>query len=410
MQRTWSIRVILIATVAILSSLAPIARAGAVPDVRRDQVAAANGQALAELRKTIYAESIGDGFTVRELIEKTGSKKRFVESIARAQQIGGPRWLSGDTCQVKLEIPAGRVRDTLVNIATQSRLESPVPPDVLQGRLQDWTNRKFSATGTSMGPGAVPEGAPGKGVCDARDAAVAQTLAAIRPIPFAGGKTVGDALAQPGVGDDVEKWLAARPITQIEFPDASGARVSLAVPPDELFDTFRVAAGAAVVKQRPVQLPRDENEWNKVRDEFANRVTPAVTRGVAKAGGGAGGVVAVQHAAVAVPGAAPDWAEQQIDAEGKGTASGSQLKAARAAEADAANKLRAKLDPLPLTNGQTIAQAVAQNKLLENALDRALVRAHTTQVDYQGVDSATVKVQLDLREVWRELESAPSPR
>jgi hypothetical protein len=53
------------------------------------------------------------------------------------------------------------------------------------------------------------------------------------------------------------------------------------------------------------------------------------------------------------------------------------LKAARAAEADAANKLRAKLDPLPLNNGLTIAQAVAADKTLENALDRALVRART---------------------------------
>jgi protein-disulfide isomerase len=137
-----------------------------------------------------------------------------------------------------------------------------------------------------------------------------------------------------------------------------------------------------------------------------------VTRGVAKGGGGAvaGGAgaapVAVQHAAVNVPGAAPDWVERQMEAEGTGTAKGSQLKAARAAEADATNKLRAKLDPLQLTSGQTIAQAVAADKTLENALDRALVKARTTNVEYHGLDSATAKVQLDLRDVWREIESA----
>ena len=416
---TWATRVMwaaMAATTLLATPVSPL-RAAAVDTVKRDQVAAANEQALTELRRAIYQESIGDGYTVRDLIAKTGSKKRFAESVSRAQQIGGPRWQDG-TCEVKLELPGAVVYRSLINIATQSRLESPVPPDVLQGRLQSWTNRKFSATGASLGPGAVAANTPhGKGVCDARDNAVAQTIAAIKPIRLTGDKTVADALVQPGVGDEVERWLTARPITQIEFADSDEARVELAVPPDELFSAFRIAAGAAVVKNQPVPLPRDENEWNKVRDEFANRVTPAVTRGVAKGGGGAvaggagaGGAgavpVAVQHAAVNVPGAAPDWVERQMEAEGTGTAKGSQLKAARAAEADAANKLRAKLDPLQLTNGQTIAQAVAADKTLENALDRALVRARTTNVEYHGLDSATAKVQLDLRDVWREIDAS----
>jgi hypothetical protein len=399
---TWATRLTWLVTLAMmLSSASSLLRAAAVNDVRRDQVAAANAQALTELRRAIYAESIGDGYTVRDLIERTGTKKRFAESITRANQIGGPRWRD-EICEVKLEIPAARVRDTLVNIATIARLESPVPPAVLQGRLQSWDNRKFSATGASMGPGAVVADNPrGKGVCDARDNAVAQTINVIKPIRLTGDKTVADALAQPEVGEEVERWLTARPITQIEYPNPSEAHVALAVQPDELFSTFRIAAGAAAVKNQPVPLPRDENEWNKVREEFQNRVTPTVTRGVAKSGA----VAAVKHAALDVPGAAPEWVERQFEAEGKGTAKGSQLKAARAAEADAVNKLRAKLDPLPLTNGLTISQAVAQDNSIENALDRALVRARRTNVDYQGLDSATVKVQLDLRDVWRELEA-----
>jgi hypothetical protein len=388
------------------------ARAAKVDDMRRDQAAAANQQALTELRRSVAGESIGDGFTVRDLIERTGTKKRFAQSIERAQQIGGPRWLDdGATCQVKLELPAARVAKTLVEIATQSRLESPIPPDVLQGRLQQWGNRTFSATGTSTGAAAVGEGPRGKGVCDARDAAVAQTMDAIRPVMLADGKTVGDALAQKEVGQRIEEWLTARPITQIEFSDNNQATVSLAVQPDELFDTFRVASGAAVVKNQPVALPRDEAEWQRVHNEFAARVTPAVTRGVSSGkqehAAANAAPVAVKHAAIIPPGvAAPAWVDRTIDAEGKGTASGSQLKAARAAEADAANKLRAELDPLPLGNGMTISQAVAKDKSLENVLDRALVRARTTHVAYQGRDTATVKVQLDLREVWREIESS----
>ena len=406
MRVTWATRALSMMTLAAMLAASPWLRAAAVDDPRRDQVAAANAQALTDLRRAIYAESIGDGYTVRDLIERTGTKKRFAESITRANQIGGPRWRD-EICEVKLEIPGARVRDTLVNIATIARLESPIPPNVLQGRLQNWDQRKFAATGASMGPGAVAANTPrGKGVCDARDNAVAQTVNAIKPVKLTGDKTVADALAQPGVGEEVERWLTARPITQIEYPDPTEARVALAVDPDELFNNFRVAAGAAAVKNQPVPLPRNENEWNKVREEFHNRVTPVVTRGVSKHGGGPVAVAPVKHAAVDVPGAAPEWVDRQLDADGKGAATGSQLKAARAAEADAVNKLRAKLDPLPLTNGLTIGQAVAKDPTLENALDRALVKARRTNVDYQGLDAATVKVQLDLREVWREIESA----
>jgi hypothetical protein len=127
---------------------------------------------------------------------------------------------------VKLELPGAFVYKTLIGIAIQSRLESPVPPDVLQGRLQSWNNRKFASTGASLGPGAVAADTPhGKGVCDARDNAVAQTIATIKPIHLTGDKTVADALAQPGVGDEVERWLTARPITQIEFADTNEARL-----------------------------------------------------------------------------------------------------------------------------------------------------------------------------------------
>ena len=407
MRLTWMMGAMM---VAILAGSWPASSLYAAPvnDPRRDQVAAATSQALTELRRAIGAESIGDGYTVRDLIERTGTRKRFNDLVSRAQQIGGPRWLgSGETCEVKLEIAGGRVARSLVEIATLARLESPVPPEVLAGRLQGWNNRTFSATGASLGAGAVVGTTPrGKGVCDARDRAVQQTIAAISPIPLADGKTVGDAMRQPALGEEVERWLTARPITQIEFPQgADEARVALAVSPEQFFEAFRVAAGAAAVKQEPVPLPEDENGWARVRAEFASRITPSVTRGVAKSAPPQD-AAAVKHAAINIPGApAPAWVELQIEAEGEGAAN-SQLKAARAAEADAGQKLRAQLEPLPLADGLTIAQAVARDKRLEEALTRALTRARTTQVDYRGRDSATVKVQLDLRDVWRELESS----
>src|SRR5687767_9325406 len=100
MRLTWATRAIWLVTLAMLLSSASSLRAGTPNDPRREQVAAANGHALAELRNAIYAESIGDGYTVRDLLKRTNSGKRFDDTIARAHQIGGPRWLDDQTCQV----------------------------------------------------------------------------------------------------------------------------------------------------------------------------------------------------------------------------------------------------------------------------------------------------------------------
>jgi hypothetical protein len=374
-------------------------------DNRRDQVAAASSRALDALRQSVLAEPIGSGYTVNDLIKRTATSKRLAQTLARAQQIGGPRWIDAQTCQVRLEIPAPKVAITLVEIARLSPLESPVKPEALQVNLRDWDRRTFSATGTSTGAAVVEQmcsdDASKKAVGDARQSAVGQVMTIIKPIPLADGKTVGDALAEPGVSDAIDKWLSSRPVTQVDFPDSQHVRVTLAAPADELFDTFRQAAS----KQTKVPLPKDEAEWGRVHDEFLSRVTPAATRGSARSSGSSETNVA--HAAIVAPGAAaPDWVDRQMEAQGKGVARNSRLKAARAAEADAANTLRTKLDPLALSNGLTIAQAVRQNKSLENALDRALARAHTTKVDYQPDGSAIVTVVLELRDVWEEIDDA----
>jgi hypothetical protein len=384
--------VILLVTLA-MSSFAP------AQDTRRDQVAAANSRALDALRAQVTAEPIAQGITVQNLLDRTGSAKTFMKTLARAQQLGGPRWVD-QTCQVRLEIAGPRVARALVEIATLARLESPVAPEVLAARLRDWDGRTFSATGTSAGAGVVEHVSDDKTVrqacAAARKDAVARVIQSTSPIPLAGGKTVGDAMANPQVRGEVEQWLAARPITQVDFP-TDQARVTLAAPGDELFDTFRAAA----TKQKDVPLPADEKEWSRVRDEFIARAGSA-NRGTAKLGDGVAAKPAFAAAA-----AAPEWVDRQIDAQGSGTATGSRLKAARAAEADAAAKLRAKLDPLPLAKGMTIQQAVAQDKSLENAVDRALSKARTTKVDYQSDGSARVTVQLDLHDLWDELTPEP---
>src|SRR3954468_24416350 len=101
---TWL--VMLMAVLASVSSAALAdAPAAAPPDNPRDQAAAASRRALNSLRDQIGAESIGQGLTGNDPLKKTGTAKTFPKTIARAQQIGGPRWIDSQTCQVRLELP-----------------------------------------------------------------------------------------------------------------------------------------------------------------------------------------------------------------------------------------------------------------------------------------------------------------
>jgi hypothetical protein len=373
---------------------------------QREQMAAATSRALESLRAQVAAEPIGPGLTVQDLLDKTRSTKTLMQTLRRAQQIGGPRWLDPQTCQVRLEIGGPMVANALYNIAAHDN-RTPIAPDALQARLLSWNKRTFSATGTSTGAAAVEQALADKvhrqAVCDARRDAVNQVLQSIRPIPLNKGKTVADALALPGVRDEIEKWLNDRPVTQVEFRDVQQqARVTLAVAGDELFDTFR----AAVAKQADALGPMDEPSWSRVRDEFIARVGPAAGRAMAMQNPPAN---AAAPPPVAIPSAAPDWVDRQLEASGVGGGgAGSRLKAARAAEADAADKLRAMIEPLVLSPGLTLRDAAQQDKQIALAIDRALIRGtRTTRVDYPPDGGAKVVVTLDLRDLWQEIASAP---
>src|SRR5438552_9030705 len=279
-------------------------------DAARDQIAAATGRALEALRGQVSAESIGPNLTVQDLLDKTNGTKKLMQTLRRARQIGGPRWLDAQTCQVRLEIGGPMVAGALYNIAATDN-RTPIDPDVLQGRLLSWERRTFSATGTSTGAGvaeqALADAVHRQAVCDARRDAVNQVLQSIRPIPLSKGKTVADALANPPVREEMEKWLNARPVTQVEFRDDAQqqARVTLAVAGDELFDTFR-----ATVEKQPTNAigPVDETAWGRVREEFIAKVGPSAAAGRALAKETpADQAPAVAAPAVVLPRTPPEW-------------------------------------------------------------------------------------------------------
>jgi hypothetical protein len=371
------------------------------PRIARDQIAAATSRALEALRGQVSAEPVIDGVSVQDLLDKTNGNRKLMQTLRRAQQIGGPRWLDSQTCQVRLEIGGPMVANALYVIAATDN-RTPVPPDVVKGRLQRWNTKTFSATGTSTGAAAVEQALADavhkQAVCDARIDAVNQVLQQVRPIPMTKNKTVADALALPGVRDEVEKWLNDRPVTQVEFREAQQqARVTLAVAGDELFDTFQAAAS----KQANAIGPMDEAAWGHVHDEFVSRVGPASGRALAKGSAGTA-------APVAIPATPPAWVDQQIQAEGSSGAKTSRLKAARAAESDASRALRAKVEPLALSPGMTLGDAARQDKRVDAAIERALVRgARTLNVDYAPDGSAKVSVALDLKDLWQEIAELP---
>ena len=409
---TWL--VMLVALAASVSHAAAVADSPtAPPDNARDQVAAASRQAINSLREQIGNESIGQGLTVNDLLKKTGSNKTFMKTVCRAQQIGGPRWINPQACQVRLELPGHVVATRLVEIATLDHLESPVAPEVLQHRLRSWDNRTFSATGTSAAAGVAAQLQPGaaggggaawanvsdearkQAVAAARKYAAAQVLDMVSPIPLGAKQTVGDVLKVPAVRQDVEKWLDARPITEVVFDEDQQVRLTLAVPGDELFDAVRASA-----ERNKAVSGVDAAAWNAAREEFAARVGQSAARGEARAGDGGG----VQRAVIEIPRTPPAWAQQQIDAVGSGTGS-QQLQAARAAELDASKKLRGQLEALQLVPGVTIGEAARQDKSIAQAVDRAVRHARRTRSEFPAAGTARVTMTLDLNDAWDEIQS-----
>src|SRR5689334_1375228 len=140
--------------------LVPGALARAQQDVSRDQrdqiTRAATDRALEALRAQVAAEPIGSNLTAQDLLDKTNGTRKLMQTLRRAQQIGGPRWLDSQTCQVRLEIGGKAIASALYVIAATDN-RTPIDPQRLQVRLRDWDKRTFSATGTSTGANAVQQ-------------------------------------------------------------------------------------------------------------------------------------------------------------------------------------------------------------------------------------------------------------
>jgi len=110
---------------------------------------------------------------------------------------------------------------------------------------------------------------------------------------------------------------------------------------------------------------------------------------------------------VVLPLQPPDWVDQQLQAEATASGVGSRLKIGRCAETDAVGKIRDQLLLLHLDPATTLGDAAHADPQLNQAVDRALLHAHTYRVDYNANGSVKVKVDLDLRDAWEALRANP---
>ena len=379
-------------------------------DRRRDQIQAAHTDALASMMDDVRAARIQGDLTVGQFLEKTGGEGQLREALRRnAQQLGATRWPNPDTCQVQLEVGGSDVAAELLAIAAVSVAKTPLPPEALRKQLADWQGRTFSSSGAAMTPERAAEIPPGPeqplwlsvpaadrkaAVQAAQRDAGRRAVEGIGDVSIGDGKTVADALEIPAVRKAMQEWVAARPVVDLRFGPEGDVLVTLAAPAEELWSTFR----QAVSEQTEIPFPRDEAGWQRLHDEVVTRLKLPTGRGAV-----ASTPQRERTPRRPLPVQPPRWVDQQLDADGSASGESSQLRLARAAETEALKDLRAQIELLPLGDGRTVGDAAASDDDLAAALDRALRRARTFKVDYGTTGTVKLRIALDLRHVWHEL-------
>jgi hypothetical protein len=406
--------VAILACLSLLSALTGTVLARSDP--RRDQIDAAQADALASLLDEVRAARLTPDLTVGEFLDRTGGAERLRAAVSRnVELIGSTRWPNPGTCQVQLEVPGDVVAQALVSIARDEPGKTPLPAEVIESRLAPgWKAHTFAATGVSATPEAVARMRPGpdhpvwltvseserrEAVQAAQRNAATRTIDGLSDIPLGEGKNLSDAMRVPSVRDAVQNWVATRPVTNIEFRDNGEVRLTVAAPGEDLWSVLR----DALDKQNQVPAPTDEAGWQRLHDDVVSRLRSPV-----------GGRSAVATTAVRpptrpavrmeFPSQPPRWADDQLDAEGKAAGTGSRLRIAHAAEAEALKDLRTQIEALPIGDGRKLGDAAAADPAVAAAIDRALMRARAHKVDWgANGDTVTVRMGLDLRHVWQEL-------
>ncbi|HZK82279.1 MAG TPA: hypothetical protein VFC46_14455 [Humisphaera sp.] len=394
-----------------MASGSAVARAD---DMRRDQVNAATAQAFDSLRHEVLAIHLANDLTVGAFLDRCRANDQMDATLKGAEQIGGTRWLDDQTVQVRLEIHGSDIARTIGEIAGKNSALLPAPLHVLRERLKkDMSRRTYSALGTCTAAAVAsflrpdPSQIAWRSVGDAdrqaaieaaRHNAIDRVIDSLRTVEWNNGKRhLADAIAVPMVVDSLRQWLSARPITSIEFRDDLEVRISLAASPADLWPLL----AEVLTKQSAVSPPHDAKEWDALRHQVHVRLATASGAALARATVPGAGLPAP-----VVQRQPPQWAGTLADAEGvSASVGGNKLKTARAAENIAMTQLRARVEALSFDSNTTLGEAARKDPRIAQALDRGMIAARISKVDYDSpvTGAVRVKMTLNLESVWREL-------
>jgi hypothetical protein len=386
-------------------------------DAARAQVRAATNDAVANLLEEVSRVPLTRNLSVGEFVRRTNSTEELAKVLQRSQQIGEPRWIDENTCQIELQISGPLVAQALKRAAASNPRRSPLSITDLERAVKYWDQRSFTATGaaTSKLPVGRVRHAPRMGlhrdpwwdladsvreqtVTAAKLDAARRSLSGVRSVELTSKSSVGDLLAVKEVSEGMQKWMASQPAASVELHDDLEAEVELTVNPEEAYAMLRILAG----KQKDVAVPTNEKEWAKVRVDFVRHLPAPIGRAVANpAGQAAGG-----PKPLGLPQRPPAWVARRLEASGSGAPARTKLLAARAAEAAAQAKLRKQIEELQLGPKVTLAQAAKDDPRVEKAIVRTIERSKIGRAEYHADGSADVAVYLDLDALWQELREA----
>jgi hypothetical protein len=401
-------RIVVILAICLVSAWAIAARGAASAAVDQQTIAAAAQQsAVDRLAADMSGVSITPAITVKSFLDQTHSRAKFLAALGASQPIGGPRWIDDQTCQIQINVAGGDVRWQLRMIALDNAAISPLLPNQVSAGLVSWDGQTFSATGSatcnidSIRPptdSVVWHNATDPEIHDAliaaRQDAVDKVLGGIAIVPLAGDKKISDALANADIKKSISDWLLDRPITLADFRDDGSVQLTLYVPAAGLTDQLRKQLSG----QAGIIVLANDKEWAAVADAIASQMPPAVGQSAAVTF-----AVTASLGGWTLPNEAPAWIDTQLDAAGSG-AGGTQLLAARAAEVAATENLRQQIMQLEISPKVNLQALAAKEPRFAAAIDRTLAsRSHVYSITYQPDGSASVRMSVDLRDLWEML-------
>lgn len=201
------------------------------------------------------------------------------------------------------------------------------------------------------------------------------------------GQTVGALLREKGMEQELDRQLAeAKPVGGARWLDERSCQVRMELPGERVAEIIAKASAG-----RP-----DERQT----------ATQTMSRMTFVSVGRAGHSDGKPRAGIdrqLVPQQPPEWVNQAVSAEAWSRSGASPLLAAQAAETEARGVLAQRVGTLMLAYSTTLQQAGEIDPAIGEATARALKNARVRRTDYGADGSAKVRVEMNLRGLWDEL-------